>query len=219
MKRLNLFNLTLAVALISWLLSVNTVMADGKGAFDAKNCASCHQTAGPAQEKTIEDQLAKKGPELWYSGSKFQPGFLEKWLADPQPIRPMKYYSVTEKNKGDHPKLAAGDAKAVADWLMTLKSADVKDGSIKPSNSIQGKTIFSKKQGCYGCHHLEKGGKVIGGMSAPSLVGAGKRLNPDWIYAYMTNPKVFKPVKDMPVYVGVLNDIELKAVAEYVSSF
>ena len=46
--------------------------AAGKKAFGAKKCGGCHQTAGPAKEKTIADQLKKKGPELWYAGSKFQ---------------------------------------------------------------------------------------------------------------------------------------------------
>ena len=48
----------------------------GKTAFAAKGCNACHYTDGPAKEKTIDDQLAKKGPELWYAGSKFQKKFL-----------------------------------------------------------------------------------------------------------------------------------------------
>ena len=46
--------------------------AAGGDAIFKKSCASCHYTDGPAKEKSIADQLAKKGPELWYAGSKFQ---------------------------------------------------------------------------------------------------------------------------------------------------
>ena len=46
--------------------------AAGGDAIFKKSCASCHYTDGPAKEKTIADQLAKKGPELFYAGSKFQ---------------------------------------------------------------------------------------------------------------------------------------------------
>lgn len=192
--------------------------ADGKKIFDAKKCGACHQTAGPAAEKTIEDQLKKKGPELWYAGSKFQKGFLAKWLADPKPIRPMKYYSLTEKNKGDHPKLSGSDAAAVADYLMSLTSADVKTGLITAKRSAQGRILFEKKQGCYGCHLVKKGANVVGGLTGPTLVGVSDRLNPDWLYAYFAKPKVFKPVKDMPVYVGILSDIEMKTLAAHVGS-
>ncbi len=38
--------------------------AAGKAAFEAKGCGDCHYTVGPAKEKTIDDQLAKKGPGL-----------------------------------------------------------------------------------------------------------------------------------------------------------
>lgn len=193
--------------------------AEGKKVFASKNCGSCHQTVGPASEKTIEDQLKKKGPELWYVGSKLQKAFLEQWLKDPKPIRPMEYYSLTKKNSGNHPKLAGKDVADVTEYLMGLTSPEVKKSGIKPSGGPKGKLIFTKKQGCYGCHSYEKGGKVLGGLTGPSLVGAGKRLQPDWIYAYMVNPKVFKPVKDMPVYEGILSDKELKDVSEYVASF
>lgn len=192
---------------------------DGKKVFEAKNCGACHQTQGPAREKTIEDQLAKKGPELWYAGSKLQKAFLEKWLKDPKPIRPMEFYSLTKKNAGGHPKLAGKEADDVAEYLMSLKSADVKPAGIQPKNSPQGRLLFDKKQGCYGCHSITKGGSVAGGLTGPTLVGAGERLQPDWIYAYFVNPKVFKPVKDMPVYAGIFTDAEMKTIAEYVSSF
>lgn len=191
---------------------------EGKQVFESKNCGSCHQTQGPAKEKTIEDQLAKKGPELWYAGSKLQKSFVEKWLKDPKPIRPMEYYSLTKKNTGGHPKLAGKEAGDVSEYLMSLKSADVKAVGIKSKNSPQGRLLFDKKQGCYGCHGITKGGSVAGGLTGPTLIGARERLQPDWIYAYFANPKVFKPVKDMPVYVGIFTDAEMKALAEYVSS-
>ncbi|MBF0368444.1 MAG: c-type cytochrome [Magnetococcales bacterium] len=193
--------------------------AAGEAAFKANNCQECHYTQGPAQEKTIADQMAKKGPELWYAGSKFQKPWLAGWLQDPQPIRPLKYNSLTEKNAGDHPKLAGGDAANVTDFLMGLTSDAVKAGVIKPKKNVKGKMIFTKKQPCSGCHLYPDRKKISGGLSAPTLVGAKKRLNPDWIYAYMTQPKVFKPVKMMPVFTGILQDKDIKNVSAFVANF
>ena len=193
--------------------------ADGGQVFQANGCTGCHYTDGPAREKTLEDQLAKKGPELWYAGSKFQQPWLLAWLQDPQPIRPMKYNSVTEKNPGDHPKLAVGDATAVADFLMTLTSDAVEAGVIKPKKNPKGRHIFVKKMPCSGCHKFPGGKKFSGGLSAPSLIGASERLNPDWIYAYLTQPKVFKPVKMMPVFAGLIRDKDMRKVAAHVASF
>lgn len=195
--------------------------AAGGKVFEAKGCADCHYTKGPAREKTIADQLAKKGPELWYAGSKFQKAWLGKWLKKPTPIRALAYNSLTAKSPGGHPKLSGGDAKNVTDFLMSLTSDVVKSGVIKPKNNPKGRLIFTKKMPCTGCHQYpaKKRQKFKGGSSGPSLVGASKRLNPDWIYAYLANPKVFKPIKMMPVFAGLLKDKDLKNVAAYVAKF
>ena len=195
--------------------------AAGKAAFDAANCGECHYTTGPAKEKTIADQLAKKGPELWYAGSKFQKEWLAGWLAEPTPIRSLKFGSLTEKNPGGHPKLAGAEAASVTDFLMSLTSKDVEAGVIKPKKGAKGRLIFTKKMPCTGCHQYpaKKKAKFKGGNSGPTLVGAGKRLNPDWVYAYLKTPKIFKPVKRMPVFAGILKDKEMKDVAAYVATF
>ncbi len=192
--------------------------AAGEQVFSANKCGDCHITQGPAQENTIEDQLAKKGPELWYAGSKFQQPWLEKWLQDPQPIRPLKYNSLSEENPGDHPKLAAGDATPMTEYLMSLTSDEVEEGVIKPKKNPKGKLIFVKKMPCSGCHQFP-GKKYTGGRSAPSLMGASERLNPDWIYAYLKKTEVFKPVRMMPIFDGILSDKDMKSVASFVASF
>lgn len=212
------------VSVFAFILAANGMSwadaAAGKKVFKAKKCGgSCHYTKGPAREKTIADQKKKKGPELWYAGSKFQKEWMAKWLQDPKPIRPLAFNSLTKKNPGNHPKLSGGDAANVTDYLMTLTSKDVKAGVIKPKKNPKGKLIFMKKMPCSGCHQYPFKKKISGGMTGPSLVGAGKRLNPDWIYAYMVNPKVFKPVKIMPVFKGLLKDKDMKNVSAFVASF
>ncbi len=208
------------VFLVAAASSGSAQPAAGKAVFEAKGCASCHYTAGPAREKTIDDQLAKKGPELWYAGSKFQKAWLAKWLADPTPIRPMKYNSITEANPDNHPKLAGGDVAPVTDFLMSLTSADVAAGKVKPKKNPKGRQIFTKKMPCSGCHqYVGRRKKISGGRSGPSLVDAGLRLNPDWILAYLQKPKVFKPVKMMPVFTGLLSDKDMLNVARQIASF
>ena len=208
---------TLGAALL--VMTSTPGYAAGGEAIFKKSCTSCHYTDGPAKEKTIADQLAKKGPELWYAGSKFQKGWLLAWLQDPQPIRPLKYNSLTENNPRNHPKLSAGDAAAMTDYLMGFTSSEVKAGVITPKETAQGKHTFVKKAPCGGCHEYPDKGKARGGKSGPSLVGASKRLNPDWIYAYLANINVFKPARDMPDFGSVLNPEYLKKVSAYVATF
>lgn len=207
---------TLALAFV--VAAPSGVRAD-EALFKSSGCNDCHYTIGPAQEKTIDDQLSKKGPELWYAGSKFQQPWLQAWLQDPKPIRPMAYNSLTDKNPGDHPKMDAVGAASMTGFLMSLTSADVEAGLVKPKRNPKGKLIFTKKMPCSGCHLYPERSGVIGGLTGPSLADAGTRLNPDWILAYMMKPMVFKPVKDMPNFVGLLSEKDMLNVAKFVANF
>lgn len=214
---------TICSMAITLILAVNHSVAgqaEGKNAFTSKKCGDCHLMAGPNTDKTFADKLKRKGPDLWFAGSKFKKDWLEGWLKEPKPVRPMEYNSIEKKNPSNHPKLSDKEADDVAEYLMTLTSKDVAKGAVEDGKpNIQGKLVFEKKQGCYGCHAVAKAGKIFGGLSGPSFVDVGKRLQGDFIYAYLKNPKAFIPVKMMPTYVGILNDNDMKNVAQYVTTF
>jgi len=210
--------LVLPVTALFIALSWGVSLADGKGIFASKNCGSCHQIQGPAAEKTFDDQLKKKGPELWYSGSKFKKEWLEEWLEKPATIRPLKYNSVTDKNTDKHPALSKKEADEVAEYLMTLTAKEVAKGTAEEKVTPQGKNLFIKRYSCVGCHSIKAGAQKVGGVSGPDLSEAGKRLTADWVYAYLKEPKVFKPVKRMPVFVDIINDNEMKTLAGFVAA-
>src|SRR3990170_5469814 len=210
--------LVLPITALFIALSWGVSLADGKGIFASKNCGSCHQIQGPAAEKTFDDQLKKKGPELWYSGSKFKKEWLEEWLEKPATIRPLKYNSVTDKNTDKHPALSKKEADEVAEYLMTLTAKEVAKGVAEEKVTPQGKNLFIKRYSCVGCHSIKSGAQKVGGVSGPDLSEAGKRLTADWVYAYLKEPKVFKPVKRMPVFVDIINDNEMKTLAGFVAA-
>ncbi len=214
--RQKLATVTGAACLLAMATASN---ADGQAVFEAKECVACHYTEGPAREKTIEDQKAKLGPELWYAGDKFQAEWLTAWLADPQPIRPLKFNSLTEENPADHPALSGDEAASVGEFLMSLTTGEVEAGTVKVKKNPKGRQIFTKKMPCSGCHESAgRKGNVTGGRSGPSLVDAGARLNPDWVLAYLQKPELFKPVKMMPVFVGLLSDKDMANVAAHVAT-
>lgn len=188
----------------------------GSKIFTAKGCGACHNVIRPEKALSRSDVLAKKGPDLWYAGSKFKEGFLASWLADPQPIRPLSYNSLTEKNSGGHPRLEAVKAESVASYLMSLRAETlVSPVGIRPGVNVRGRIVFIKKFACYGCHLVNVRGSTAGGLSGPSLVGTRERLNPQWLYALLTNQDAFTPVSRMPIYEGLATEAEMKALAAY----
>lgn len=205
------------------LVSFNTARADelwGQGFF-VEQCVGCHVIKPPVEGESIAVTLEKRAPSLRYAGSKFNKAFLIGWLQNPQPIRPLKYNTLTEKNPATHKRLSPDEAPKVASYLMTLRSADVEPLKIEAKENLLGKKIFSVRYSCYACHQVKGEGKSgpRGGLSGPSLVGAGERLNPDWIYAFLSSPRDLLPKGSMPVYAGIISDEDLKELTKYIATF
>lgn len=191
--------------------------ADGK-AIAGKECAGCHKLSGPAAA-TIAEVLQRKAPDLFYAGSKFNKDWLEKYIQSPTTLRPGGVVYINNvKTEGDQDvvkdapkcgaKLNAGDAKAVADYLMTLKDAGMKAGAAKIGDfsAAKAKLLMFKNQACSACHTDPKKG---GGVSCPTFEGIGARLNPDWMHSFISDPKHWDPKVWMAVEHFSEEDLQL----------
>jgi len=183
--------------------------ADGRAILE-QQCAGCHSLTGPAPQ-TLEQLWARKGPDLFYAGNKFQQPWLVAWLQAPARIRPAGEFYEDHIRRGEksdevdpatlaeHPKLAAADAEAVSRELMKLKPLDaliaqekIEPGSVSRS---MGEMAFDKFLGCMACHLIEPG---LGGLSGPELYTAGRRLQPEFIASYIRRPRAWDPKIWMP---------------------
>lgn len=191
------------------------------------SCAGCHALAKPA-DASLDRILTRKGPDLWFAGSKFKTEWMVAWLQDPKPIRPAGYpYFKTTMQGGEHdvpdpakiaahPKLNKAAAEAATAALMALKApADlVPEGGFKgdASGARMGALAFTKLRGCVACHQGEEG---KGGFSGPQLTDAGGRLQPDFIAAYTADPQRFDPHIWMPTL--KLKDQDIQRLTAYLS--
>ncbi|WP_296895322.1 c-type cytochrome [Thiobacillus sp.] len=203
--------LSLLAALAMGLVAAPAIAADSVGAGILKSqCISCHAIVKP--DNTSLDRLwERKGPDLYYAGSKFNRPWLEKWLQNPVRIRPAgelytkhikggdKEDVVDESTMASHMKLSKADAEAAAEALMALTGpADlVSKGAFKGEkvSMSMGAMFFNKLRGCAACHQAKPG---TGGSSGPELYTAGERLQPDYIYSYIKNPQAIDPHIWMP---------------------
>jgi len=77
----------------------------------------------------------------------------------------------------------------------------MKTGVIDPERKFskpKALRLFRKQLPCIGCHTVQWGKRVMGGVSGPNLADAGNRLNPDWVYARIENPQHWDPKTWMP---------------------
>jgi mono/diheme cytochrome c family protein len=172
-----------------------------------QKCLSCHAVS-PAKKVSIKQRASIKGMPLWFAGSKFNKEWLETWLASPQPIFSVKWGTL-EKGAYNHPAVDASEAKQLTEYLMTLVDAQVETGKTEPlpksrgkRRSFMGRTaqLFEKHQGCYACHrYLNKRNQELGGFSGPSLVEASQRLQADWVYAFLKDPRRYYPNGTCPI--------------------
>jgi cbb3-type cytochrome oxidase cytochrome c subunit len=181
----------------------------------AEKCVSCHNVTGPAPS-AFEGVLNRKAPDLFYAGSKFNHSWLVEWLQNPTIIRPSGVmflnHIVTEARKDTIAtdtvkrcpvKLGAEEAEAVTGYLMALKDSGMKTGVVDPAKKFRkhkAYRLFRKQMPCIGCHTIKFGKrkKKKGGISGPDLTNAGKRLNPDWVYARIADPQHWDPKTWMP---------------------
>jgi len=201
----------LAILLGTAFVSSPALAADNPGTGIPKaQCISCHAIAKP-ENASLDRLWERKGPDLYYAGSKFNKPWLVKWLQEPARIRPAgelytrhvkgsdKEDVVDESTLTAHVKLSKADAEAVADVLMALSGpADlVSKGAVKGDkvSMSMGAMFFNKLRGCAACHQAKPG---TGGSSGPELYTAGERLQADYIYSYIKNPQAIDPHIWMP---------------------
>lgn len=200
--------------------------AAGEGVFAAKQCESCHAMSGPVAAVPVEERPGIKGPPLWFAGSKFQKEWLIAWLENPVPVRRVNYGTL-DKVSDEHPALSAAEAADIGDYLSGLIDPETKSGVVVTTKlavrkMFKGEKLFIKKQVCFGCHEYPSKQGDIGGFTGPTMVGAGERLQADWVYAFMKDPLHYYPNGRMPVYGEQAHepytDVELKLLAQYLTN-
>ncbi len=199
----------LALTVVIFLPAINpgTVAAHEAEAVYGQKCLACH-TVKETKKISIKERSAIKGPSLWFAGSKFKKEWLEKWIASPEPLLGVKWGTL-EKGVYVHPKVDESEAVKIADYLMTLVDPRIKVDATAPLPKSRGKRrsvlgrarqLFEKHQGCYACHrYVNRRGQELGGFTGPSLVHADKRLNADWVYAFLKTPRSFYPNGTCPI--------------------
>jgi mono/diheme cytochrome c family protein len=176
------------------------------GVLEDNHCGTCHRL-------NAEDTNANPaGPDLHYAGQKFQPQWLKQFLRKPAVIRPgglttdPSFLQGTPDNISPHPSFSEEDTSKLVASLMSLKSVESNFEPVGTEPLSKGKRAkikyqFERTFGCISCHQsLNLVGKVRGGVSGPSLVNSGNRLQAEWVNHWLQKPEVFISKSRMPRY-------------------
>jgi cytochrome c2 len=185
-----------------WLLC--NPMLSHASLIQEKKCSECHRLS--------KDENEKSGPDLFYAGNKFQASWLKRYLQNPMTIRiaggtgDPGFLKGIQANSQKHPALSKKDAGQVTKELMALMLLELPEevDLLEPLTKGQKAKIkyeFERTFSCISCHQsLNLAGKVRGGISGPSLVNAGNRLQASWVASWLKSPRTFSSKSRMPIY-------------------
>ena len=163
----------------------------------ATQCAACHGLEAPSRD--LLELASSRGPSLHDAGRRLSSAWLEAWLLDPQPVRPTGYLAhrfTVATADGDrldlskispHPKLTEAEAKAVTAFLGEQVEPIRPYPPAQPNSAIRAKVHFAKILPCGGCHRAAG----EGGVSAPDLTEASKRLQAEWVRSFTWDPQAW----------------------------
>lgn len=170
-------------------------------------CHGCHEIKGYTD-------LPKIGPQLTSISYKTTPTWVYRWIKNPKEYNP--------HTRMPDFKLSDEEAAAVTAYLFDVsRRSDFRFASARGAyaggNAQRGKETF-EAVGCQACH-------VVGGMTkvretrgtsydiAPELTRVGSKVNPDWLYDWVRNPRHFNPTTKMPNL--RLTDAEARDIVAY----
>ncbi len=183
-------------------------------------CLECHRFSSSSDEKN------RTAPDLFFAGDKFKKKWLVDFLQQPEIVRPGGFtldpnFLTGAKIKG-HQSVTEEEANQLADVLMKLTLKGFSKGIIDNIPLSKGKRAkskikFERTYGCTACHQaINLARKPRGGISGPSFINAGNRLQGDWIYDKLKNPRKYEPLSRMPIF--KLSEEDFVSLTKYVLS-
>ena len=158
-------------------------------------CVHCHTVKLPdGSAMTASDNP----PSLAHVADKTTREWIYSWLKDPQAYA----VSATMPNY----KLSDADASDISAFLIsssTPRAGDTAAVEVKSTASADpsaGASLYGESF-CASCHAVQNAaGNVVGGDVGPELTRIGNKAKPEWLQAWLENPRSYDPTTLMPHY-------------------
>jgi cytochrome c1 len=181
----------------------------GRNLLAREGCVRCHTVKTPDGKimKATDDP-----PSLSHIADKTSREWIFAWLKDPQA------YAVTSTMPNF--KLNDDDARDISAFLIansTTLPGDNLTLSAKASSDATAGTSLYGESFCASCHAVQNGaGNVVGGDVGPELSRVGSKVKPEWLQAWLRNPRVYEAETAMPHY--RFNDSQVATLAGFLEA-
>ncbi len=180
-------NDSLSIAYSSFKEQSSVTASQGKRIFESQNCAACHKSS-------IQPKSHVSAPDLKDESKRVNKDWFQRYLANPEPIRPFGYPAGAGNRMPDF-KLSKTEIDQITSFLYkdevlpSVTFANLSAFKLKKTESI-----LINKLSCTGCHILGDGGGRIG----PNLNEVSLRLKYSYLHDVIKNPHKTDSMTMMP---------------------
>ncbi|MGE5849943.1 MAG: c-type cytochrome [Candidatus Methylomirabilota bacterium] len=214
------------------LSDMEVAVQGGRRILQKYNCTGCHVIEGKGGDVATFYEVPQAAPPPLVvgnlqEGEKVQATWLYEWLARPASLRPwLKVRMPTFPVTIDEATTLSKYFAALAGKGFPYEFVRVEEYS--PQLVEAGRTLASKEYfDCFSCH--VQGSKLPEGPPegwAPDLSLARRRLRPEWIVKWLTDPQKVQPGTKMPTFypggpddiLGGKEDLQIIALRDYIMS-
>jgi mono/diheme cytochrome c family protein len=165
----------------------------GRQLLSRYGCVHCHTVKLPSggTMKATDDP-----PALSHIADKTTREWIYAWLKDPQA------YASTSTMPNF--KLSDDDARDISAFMIansTPQAGDTAGLSAKASaDPAAGASLYGESF-CASCHAVQNAaGNLVGGDVGPELTRVGSKVKPEWLQAWLRNPRAYDAETAMPHY-------------------
>ncbi len=167
----------------------------GRTMLTRYGCVHCHAITRPDGSKV---EATDHPPSLAHIADKTTREWIFTWLKDPQ-----AYAASTTMPSY---KLSDADATDISAYLVSSsspKAGDTVAAGAKPAANADpsaGPSLYGESF-CASCHAVQNAaGNLVGGNLGPELTRIGNKAKPEWLAAWLENPRVYDSTTPMPHY-------------------
>jgi len=181
----------------------------GRNLLSREGCVHCHivKLSDGAVMKATDDP-----PSLSHIADKTTREWVFAWLKDPQA------YASTSTMPNF--KLSDDDARDMSAFLIansTSLAGDTATLTVKASSDPAAGASLYGESFCASCHAVQNAaGNIVGGDVGPELTRVGSKVKPEWLQAWLRNPRVYDAGTAMPHY--RLNDSQVATLSGFLQA-
>jgi mono/diheme cytochrome c family protein len=167
----------------------------GRSMLRRYGCVHCHAITLPDGTRVV---ATDHPPSLAHIADKTTREWIFSWLKDPQA------YSASTTMPDF--KLSDADASDISAYLVSTSTplpGDTAALDVKPAMSADpssGPSLYGESF-CSSCHAVQNAaGNLVGGNLGPELTRIGNKAKPEWLSAWLRNPRTYDATTPMPHY-------------------